>query len=323
MRPHDSEPFLTIVIVGRNDDLGGDFSGRFFRALRFNCEQLRMGGVTFEIVFVEWRPVAGKPLLSTLLVEAFADLAPQDLRAYVVDSAFHDALSLNSHLQFQEFIAKNVGIRRARGRYVLATNTDVYLGREVLKTFAAGELQPGTLYRACRVDVTSFENEGLPTFARFENPLNHLVVNHIHPPYFTNASGDFLLLDRPTWHRLRGFNEVYRLAKVHIDKNFCYKCHGAGLRLVDLGVPIYHMGTGTLHAEREKFSARPDLAPWGNIRWNSKVLYDNPAGWGLGSAAERVDGPHVVHLTFAWSAVPPLVDLRRIVSPVARLGRSD
>jgi hypothetical protein len=319
--PLDSEPYLTIVVVGRNDNLGGHFSDRFFRALRFNCEQLRMGGITFEIVFVEWRPVAGRPLLSTLLVDAFADLPPHELRAYVVDPAFHDALSLNSNLQFQEFIAKNVGIRRARGRYVLATNTDVYLGREVLKVFEGGGLQPETLYRACRVDVTSLENGGLPTFTMFEDPLNHRVVNHIRPPYFTNASGDFLLLDRRTWHRLRGFNEIYRLAKVHMDKNFCYKCYGAGLELVDLGGPIYHMGTGTLHAEREKFSARPDLAPWGDIRWNSKVLYDNPPGWGLGSAEERVDRSQVVHLTFGWPAVPALVDLRRIVSPVARLGR--
>src|SRR4051812_32055409 len=141
-------PYLTLVFTGRNDDFGGDFNGRFFRALRFNHDRLAAAGIPHEFVFVEWRPIANKPYLATLLASEFPQLGPSELRSFVVDAAYHDALSLNRRLQFQEFIAKNVGIRRARGEYVLTTNTDIYLSRGVIDYLAARALQPDVLYRA-------------------------------------------------------------------------------------------------------------------------------------------------------------------------------
>jgi len=50
-------------------------------------------------------------------------------------------------------IAKNVGIRRARGRYVLATNVDVILSDELMRSLRPGRLDPQCLYRADRHDV--------------------------------------------------------------------------------------------------------------------------------------------------------------------------
>src|SRR5687768_4645589 len=105
-------PCLSIILTGRNDDFGGDFNGRFFRALRFNHQQLLAAGVSHEFVLIEWRPLPDRPSLAALLGAEFPELAPSQLRSYVVDPAYHDAISLNPRLQFQEFIAKNVGIRR-------------------------------------------------------------------------------------------------------------------------------------------------------------------------------------------------------------------
>jgi hypothetical protein len=90
-------PYLTIVATGRNDDLGGDFNGRFFRALRFNHDRLQSAGVPHEFVFVEWSPIPRQPLLATLLADEFPDLTA--LRSYVVDPSYHEALSLNPRLR--------------------------------------------------------------------------------------------------------------------------------------------------------------------------------------------------------------------------------
>ncbi len=109
------DPYLSIVVTGRNDNFGGDFNERFFRALRFNHEQLCRRGVDYELVFIEWRPIDRMPHLAELLLAEFPELTRGRLRAYVVDPRYHDALSQNSTVQFHEFIAKNVGIRRARG----------------------------------------------------------------------------------------------------------------------------------------------------------------------------------------------------------------
>jgi hypothetical protein len=314
-------PYVTLVFTGRNDDFGGDFNGRFFRALRFNHDHLTSAGISHEFVFVEWRPIAGRPYLATVLAQEFRDLTPAQLQSYVVDSAYHDALSLNPRLHFQEFIAKNVGIRRARGQFVLTTNTDIYLSRGVIDALAARALEANVLYRSARHDLKGGSDTSSMEWDVLEDERNWEVVNAIKPPFFTNASGDFLLLDRSTYHQLGGFNEVYRTAKIHMDGNFCMKAFASGVPLVDIGHPVYHVGRGTLHAQRGAFRARPADAPWGDIRWNSDVIYVNRRDWGLAAAPERQIDAHATYLEFDWSAVGPMVELQRVVLPMQRAGR--
>ena len=312
-------PHLTLVFTGRNDDFGGDFNGRFFRALEFNRAQLANAGISHEFLFVEWRPVPGRRYLATELADRFPEWEPSELRSYVVDPAYHDALSLNPRVQFQEFIAKNVGSRRARGQFVLTTNTDIYLGRGVIEFLRSQTLESAALYRATRHDLKEQSDVSFLDWDVLEDERNWEVVNTIKPPLFTNASGDFLLLDRDTTHRLRGFNEIYRNAKIHIDANFCIKAYAAGVRLVDVGSPVYHLGRGTLHAQKGLFRARPGDAPWGNIRWNKSVIYDNGDQWGLGTAPERRLDARTTYLDFDWATVGPMVELRRVVAaPTAR-----
>ena len=309
-------PYLSIVVTGRNDDFGGDFNGRFFRALRFNHAVLSQAGVDHEFVFVEWRPVERAPYLATLLEAEFPELGPSSLRCYVVDPAYHDARNLNPRLQFHEFLAKNVGIRRARGRYVLATNTDIYLGRGVIGRFESASLEEGILYRATRFDLKESGDYNNVDWELLEDDRNYDAVNTICPPYFTNASGDFQLLDRGTYHRLGGFNEVYRVAKIHIDSNFCMKAHACGVRLVDLGSPVYHVGRGTFNAQEARYRTRPEASPWGK-RWRSSVIYVNGPEWGLARAPERQMDACTSFLEFDWSAVGPMVTLKGVEVPAA------
>ena len=246
---------------------------------------------------------------------AFADLGPLQLRSFVVDAAYHEALSLNRRLQFQEFIAKNVGIRRAHGEFILTTNTDIYLGRGVIDLLAARALEPDVLYRAARHDLKGHIDVSAVDWGVLEDERNWEIVNAIKPPFYTNASGDFLLLDRGASLRVRGFNEIYRTAKIHMDGNFCVKAHATGLRLVDIGSPVYHVGRGTLHAQVGSYRERPAEAPWGDIRWNSDVIYVNGDTWGIGAAPERRLDPCTTFLQFDWGSVAPMVELRRIVLP--------
>lgn len=308
-----STPYLSIVVTGRNDDFGGDFNGRFFRALTFNLVHLARVGVTCEVVLVEWCPIEGRPLLATVLTDALGALLGDRLHAIVVDPKYHDAMSLNPRLQFQEFIAKNVGIRRATGRYVLTTNTDIYLGRHVLAALAGATLVPDTLYRSTRIDLKAGADMDGVDWDVLEDARNYDAINIIKPPLFTNASGDFLLLDRGTYHRLRGFNEVYRKAKIHVDGNFCVQAYRAGVPLVDLGGPVYHVGRGTFQAQRQVYRDRPESAPWGDARWKHKVVYENPDDWGLWGAPARRMAEQVTYLDFDWRAVPPLVALGRLL----------
>ena len=311
----EGRPYLTLIFTGRNDDFGGDFNGRFFRALAFNHEQLLAAGVPHEFILVEWRPLPGTRHLAEAVSEAFAHVPPDQLRSFVVDPAYHEALSLNPRVQFQEFIAKNVGSRRARGEFVLTTNTDIYLSRGVIDVLRARALKPGVLYRAARHDLKGQCDVSAMDWDVLENERNWEVINVIKPPLFTNASGDFLLLDHGTTQQLRGFNEVYRNAKIHMDGNFCAKVHAAGIPIVNLGAPVYHVGRGTLNAQKGAYKSRPGEAPWGDIRWNSGVIYENGDKWGLGTAPERRLDARTTFLSFDWAAVPPIVELKRVFVP--------
>lgn len=306
-------PYLSIIITGRNDDFGGNFNARLFGALEFNHAHLTARGIPHEFVFVEWRPVSGKLWLSEVLVDRYSHLVPQSLSCFVADAAYHDAYSLNPKLQFQEFIAKNIAIRRCRGAFILTTNTDVYLSRGMLDVLAARGLEQRVLYRTVRIDLKDEVDCSTIDWATLEDDRNYDHVNAIEPPYYTNASGDFLLLDRDSYQQLRGFNEVYRAAKVHMDSNFCRKAYSAGMRLQALDAPVYHVGLGTLNSQAPMYRERPGDAPWGNARWRRDVLYANPDNWGLGAAPVRQIRPGLAYLDFTWDTVPPLVALERVV----------
>jgi hypothetical protein len=316
-------PFLSVALTGRNDGYGGDFSSRFFRSLRFNHQQLTAHAIPHEIVFVEWAPPPDSSLLVERVFDAVPDLDRNACSWYVVDAQYQHVLSLNSRLAYLEFIAKNVAIRRARGRFVLTTNCDVYLGRRVLDSLRQGTLKSRVLYRAPRHDLNLPEERTTVDWNVLEDSGNLSGPAHVlKPPYMGSATGDFVLLDRESFHEIRGFNEVYRVARIGIDRNVIVKALSAGLTIEDIGGPVYHENhEGSYRLNPAAYAGREAEAPWGDRRWHSNgVSYVNPPTWGLSKAPVRQVGEGHWHLDFSWEAVPPMVDLRRIVLPVARKG---
>ncbi len=80
------------------------------------------------------------------------------------------------------------------------------------------------------------------------------------PKLNVNACGDFTLLAREDWHRVRGYPE-FVAHSMNIDTLFMHQVHANGLRFVDLEPPAvaYHMehalGSGwTPEGQKEHFS---------------------------------------------------------------------
>ena len=310
-----SEPRLSIVVTGRHDNYGGDFNERFLTTLRFNCARLAERDVAVEMVFVEWNPVPDRPLLATLLARECPDLP---LRRIVVAPEYHAAFTQNPQIGYLEYLAKNVGIRRATAPYILVTNTDVFLGRHVVDTIASGRLMPGTVYRAARYDIKIGADQARLTWDAIEDPANHVRRPALKPPLLTGGTGDFLLADRDTFNDLRGFNEVYRVARAGVDVNFLVKANGNGYPIVDIGGPVYHINhVGSFRLSKAAYRDNPTDTPWGNLRWHSRhVVYTNTEGWGLADAPVRPLTDGATSLEFDWRVVPPLVELRRVVLPL-------
>jgi len=125
------------------------------RRLRVFCESLLEQatecGLAGELVIVEWNPPVGPRLHEMLALTAKSDTFP--IRFIEVPAAAHDAFRNADEIPLFQMIAKNVGIRRARGRFVLATNPDLLFSRELMAWLATSQLDPGVMYRIDRLDV--------------------------------------------------------------------------------------------------------------------------------------------------------------------------
>ncbi|HEX5272712.1 MAG TPA: hypothetical protein VFW33_19580, partial [Gemmataceae bacterium] len=92
---------------------------------------------------------------------------PCQVRIIEVPPAIHGRFPNAEALPLFQMIAKNVGIRRARGRFVLATNIDILFSDELMHFLKGGGLRPGKMYRIDRTDVDA----GVPVDAPVEQQL--------------------------------------------------------------------------------------------------------------------------------------------------------
>ena len=80
---------------------------------------------------------------------------PCEVRFVEVPEEVHRRFPHADVIPLHQMIAKNVGIRRARGEFVLVTNLDIVFSPALMRFLAAGNLQHGAMYRLDRLDVAS------------------------------------------------------------------------------------------------------------------------------------------------------------------------
>ena len=149
--PPDVQPYLSVVVATRNDDHGGDPLKRLQALVNSFDEQCRRTGLDAEIIVVEWNPPADRPSVSSLL--KLPRVPSCTYRFIEVPPELHDRLAFADVLPLFQMIAKNVGIRRARGQFILATNIDIIFSNELVEFIASRQLRARALYRVDRHDI--------------------------------------------------------------------------------------------------------------------------------------------------------------------------
>jgi hypothetical protein len=155
MPANDSNtPYISVVVAARNDDHGGNMLGRMQAFLDSWIVQAQRYNLPSEIVVVEWNPPSQRPRLQKALrFPAGTDLCP--VRFVEVSAEVHQTIPNALPIPLHQMIAKNVGIRRARGQYILVSNLDIIFSAELMQYFAARRLEPGVIYRMDRWDIAS------------------------------------------------------------------------------------------------------------------------------------------------------------------------
>lgn len=142
---------LSLVVATRNDDYGGRLLERVHNFIKSISKSAARTNGEVEVIFVEWNPPADKPDFREAM--NWPDIPREvEVRNITVPSAVHNSIPGSDDMPMFEYWAKNVGIKRARGDFVLATNPDIIFNSEMVD-YLVSNLDGEYFYRANRYDI--------------------------------------------------------------------------------------------------------------------------------------------------------------------------
>ena len=150
-------------------------------------EQAERHALLCELVLVEWNPPSDKCKLRNAIKWPEGNRFCRG-RIIEVSPAIHSRYKCSTSLPLYQMIAKNVGIQRAVGDFVAATNVDVLFSDELFQFFKSSRLRQGEIYRVDRYDV----DRSLPVWEPLENQLRFCAENivRVHSRFGTLVLGD-------------------------------------------------------------------------------------------------------------------------------------
>lgn len=142
---------LSLVMVGRNDNYGGDFKSRLQNCIEWTFKQLTLHEIKSEIIFVNYNPLPESSILdfinwpkSNEFVSTRVLTIPSEVHEYILKT--YDIKSV----PVLEYFAKNAGIRRAKGKFILSMNPDILMDELIFSKFK--NLNSANYYRCNRCD---------------------------------------------------------------------------------------------------------------------------------------------------------------------------
>jgi len=310
-------PDLSVIITGRNDNHNGDFNIRAEYALRHNAALLAGAGVSCEFIWVEWNPLTERSLFASSVGSWVGKCV-----SFIVPNAVHNHFCDNPAIGVLQFMAKNVGMRRAAAEWVLSTNADTYLTADVVERIAGGNLDPGIMYLAERVDFHSRHlaeaPESYPIAGLEDREIAR--VSQVRLPTGFGSAGDFTLMHRDAVFEASGHFEGIRFSNSHLDTLFCLQHAARGGRFNVIG-RVFHAD----HADSwNNFKTGSGKGHHHGFNYNPRrirIPYANPGCWGLADFPVRTDdkgygvltpppGLEIRSVAPAEAIIPPELDLR-------------
>lgn len=286
-----TDPYISVVVTTRNDNYGENMRRRLDMFVRgLDQHQQKYPGL-FELVIVEWNPPQDQEPLSTIIPPC-TDLP---VRIITVPNEYH--LRTGMRRPLAEFSAKNVGLRRSRGQFVLISNPDILFSHNLVDHLSKRNLIDGIVYRCDRYD---FNGDGIETveprdymkfaFQRLfrlhgmdgqnsltvdiEMPNNQIPVSSYNEKTIhTNGAGDFMLISKSTAESVNGFYQGTECPGHHDSVSM--------LRFIARGVKqgIFKFPCVILHQDHDR-----NIVP---EAWNSAAVLetaqtdDKSRDWGL------------------------------------------
>ena len=280
---------LSNVVVGRNDDYGGSYLDRLATSLNHLAENLRKEGRQneVEVVYVDW----GSDLPVAEAVKLTQDAAAI-VRFVEVDSKV--AAELGEPGSFYATLAVNVGVRRARGDYIMLADSDGLMRRSALSSLLRlldGRLDPDFdptrhILPIRRIQIPYDIVRRKPSLRRWDELLGNLQPGARTESPGTGCLGGFSagqLMHRHLWHEFGGYNESLKRPWGWSDNELMLRVTQKydWADLVAYGVMAFHME----HGPRRRWWSATDLPKRDASKVNRMDVVANasPNGpdWGL------------------------------------------
>jgi hypothetical protein len=235
---------ISVVVTGRNDDYSGDLEKRMIPSLNSFIEEYE------EIIYVDFNSENGS------FIESIKNKISHKskLRSITVTPKDIDNISINYKNKFIEVLARNIGIRRATGDFILSTNPDIICTYPNINN-----LDDKTMYVSARRDVPielySEFNGNIKSFLlnkiNFFQKKPRVVDNDGNPIWDPNdrwsvvvCCGDYQLAHKDIWHSIKGFEES-AIGRCYADSNLMKKAALNGYSLKELDIPVFHLNHNT------------------------------------------------------------------------------
>ncbi|MGI9252371.1 MAG: glycosyltransferase family 2 protein [Thermomicrobiales bacterium] len=132
-----------------------------------------------EHLIVEWAPLPGRAPIAEVLPPVSSRLVTR--RIIHAAGPEVDAVNAACGRTFHECAAKNVGVRRAAGAYVVLTNQDIIFLPELaaaVRDWIMSGLSRTTFARCDRLDISVAEDEAYPVVDRVEEAIRRRHAIH-------------------------------------------------------------------------------------------------------------------------------------------------
>ena len=272
-------PYLSFVIYTRNDGYGGKRHEAGITGLLMQAEKHHL---RLELIMVEWNPPSDKPLFKDVFPWP-QNLSFSTIRTIVVPASIHARYEFSDLYPVHGTASFNVGIRRARGEFVLSTTPDILFSDEIMEFLASEKLDKDAMYGIgihhvkgsvalhstleeqlinCKRDFSGVSNVGTFGFGTPEAPILQ-----------KEGCGDFILLPKERWDLLHGYPEI-DIVGGNIGDLLVHMAYLSGARDVILGEPmrVYHMDHENKWRNRGKILKLIETI-YARLKWPKRLGY--------------------------------------------------
>ena len=258
---------LSIVVTCRNDNHGDGFSDRLNAFINGLDLLVRQHGYDVELIIVEWNP----PRESAPLRDMFVTREKRKhmtIRNVIVPPEVHQRFQYWESTNIFQWMAKNIGIRRARGGFVLCTNCDILFSHALFSAMQPDRLGVGKLYRAVFYNVSRDILDLKDVDQMIQRACHYSIARHgaryrddcfwKRYPFVwrfqpracagqgidTDSCGDFTLMSKQDWLDIKGYPEI--ASHAYVDGFACHTAAALGKKQILLPEEscIYHIEHG-------------------------------------------------------------------------------